>query len=219
MKQLLILLVLAVSVTGCSRFIHQVSGSGNRQTQKRDVGTFTRIRTDGAFEIEVVCQQPPSLEVEADDNLLPLINTTVSGDTLTIKSNSTYSTSRPVRVKIGMANLQSVYSNGAGKIEITKLDNDNFDIDVNGAPTVVASGKTDAVDIKANGAATIDTHKLRAARANVHANGASSVVVRADQELDIVVNGPSRVTYDGDAEVKRTIHGPGKIEKRASSGS
>src|SRR5688572_33495985 len=70
---LILLTALMLLVTGCHHgMLNQVSGSGNRLKQKRDVASFNSISYDGAFEIDVVCQQPVSLEIEGDDNILPL---------------------------------------------------------------------------------------------------------------------------------------------------
>jgi hypothetical protein len=81
------LLWLIFLFAGCHFQIHdEITGSGVRQKQKREVTTFTSIATEGAFEIDVVCQKPQSVEVEGDDNLLPLITTEVSNNVLHIRS-------------------------------------------------------------------------------------------------------------------------------------
>ncbi len=217
MKKLSILLALAVFALGChGGFMNQVAGSGNRQQQKRDVPTFSSIHTEGAFDIEIVAQQPLSLEVEADDNLLPLITTNVSHGTLYIKNARGYSTREPVLVRISVPDLEGISASGAGTIQVQKLKNQKFEIDVNGAPTIKLNGETGTLDIKANGAAKIDTHRLRAAHAIVNCNGASNVAVRADQKLDVTVSGPSSVTYEGDPVVSKTVNGPGSVEKKHS---
>ena len=63
----------------------QVVGSGQR-LRETQVAAFTSIKTEGVYEIKVVCQQSLSLEVEADDNIM-LIKTDVSNGVLRIKSS------------------------------------------------------------------------------------------------------------------------------------
>jgi hypothetical protein len=77
-KKFVLLLALVMLVTACGRIHHDVAGSGIRQKQKREVPAFTSINTSGSFDIEVVCQKFQSLEVEGDDNILPLVRTEVS---------------------------------------------------------------------------------------------------------------------------------------------
>lgn len=216
---LFILLILTASLAGCHHRFNQVSGSGNRQKQQRDVGPYTSILTDGAFHIEVIAQTSPSLEIETDDNILPLVGTEVSGNVLHIKSKSSYSVSQPVVIRIGVSDLEGVTSNGAGKISVTGLKNEKFSIESNGAPYITIAGNTQLVDINANGAGTIDTNKLRAARAVVDSKGVSKIDVYAADQLDVTVSGPSTVFYAGNPVVNKTVNGPGSVQKKPSSGA
>ncbi len=200
-------------------WVADVKGSGNRQTQKREVAPFTSISTDGAFTIEVVCQKDVSLEVEGDDNVLPLMTTEVSGNVLHLKNTKSYSVNQPIVVRISVPNLEGLSVNGAGKFDVTGLNNERFEIDANGAPAINVSGSTKLVDIDTNGAAKIDTHNLRAARAVVDSKGVSKVDLGVSDQLDVTVSGPSQVTYRGDPVVNKTINGPGKIEKRHNEGA
>src|SRR4029453_6689746 len=71
-----LLLVGLMLTTGCHHGRHhEVAGSGTRVTQKRNVSSFTSIAIEGAFTLEVVCQKDLSLELEGDDNILPLVST------------------------------------------------------------------------------------------------------------------------------------------------
>ena len=216
----LLLLVVPLLATGCHRrFGNQVVGSGKRAMQKRDVSSFTSISTDGAFEIEVVCQQPVGLQIEADDNILPLISTEVSNNVLRLKSIQSYSMSEPVTLRITVPNLDGLSVSGAGKIEISGMKNDKFEIDSSGAPTIRVAGNTKVIDISSSGAAKIDTHKLHASRAVVDSKGVSSIDLDARDQLDVTISGPSHVTYDGDPVVTKQINGPGKLEKKNSDGA
>ena len=218
MKKAIALVVLVVMVGACHHgMLSQVSGSGNRQKQKRDVGSFSAISTEGAFHLEVVSQATPSLEIEADDNVLALISTDVSNNKLTIKSNKSYSVSEPVRIKIGVANLDNMSANGAGKIDVTHLKNEKFTLEVNGAPSVTLEGETNLVEIDASGAANIVTTKLWAKRAMVESKGVSQVEVRAAEQLDVTVSGPSNVVYSGDPVVNKTVNGPGSVKRKSTS--
>lgn len=213
------LIALGSLMAGCHFGLHRVSGSGNRLKEKRNVASFNSISTNGAFEIEIVCQLPVSLEIEGDDNILPLVSTDISNNVLHIKNVSGYSVSDPIKLKISVPDLEGIAVNGAGTIEVSGIKNEKFEIDSNGAPTIRISGETKLIDIDTNGAGKIDTHKLRAAKAIVDSKGVSRVDVRAAQQLDVTVSGPSHVSYEGDPVVNKTVHGPGTVEKKASAGS
>ena len=217
---LLLVLLPLLAALGCHHGMrHQIAGSGKREVQKREVASFTSISTQGAFDIEVVCQKPVTLEIEGDDNILSLVSTEVSNNVLYVKSAKAYSVSHPIALRISVPNLDGLTVSGAGKIEISGMKNDRFEIDSEGAPSIKVSGTTKVVDIDTSGAAKIDTHNLHASRAVVDSKGVSKVDLDASDQLDVTISGPSQVTYQGDPVVNKTVHGPGKIEKRPSEGA
>jgi len=218
-KRIVLLLVLISLVAGCHRIHDEIAGSGKLQKQRRDVGSFNSISTQGAFDLEIVCQKPQSLEIEGDDNVLPLITTEVSNNVLHIRSLRGYSASEPITIKISLPDLEGISASGAGTIEVSGLKNEKFEIDASGAPAIKASGETRVLDIDASGAGKIDTHKLRAARVVVDSKGVSKVEVYAAEQLDVTVSGPSHVIYQGDPVVKQTVHGPGSVKKKESEGA
>jgi hypothetical protein len=185
--------------------------------QKRDVTSFASISTQGAFDIQVVCQKPVSLEIEGDDNILPLITTEVNNNVLYIKGTQNYSVREPINVRISVPNLDGITVSGAGKTDISGIKNDKFEIDSSGAPTIKVSGATKVVDIDTSGAAKIDTSRLQASRAVVDSKGVSRVDLSAADQLDVTISGPSRVTYKGDPVVNKTVHGPGSVEKKTAT--
>ena len=219
MKRFLLLLALASLVSGCQAIHSGVRGSGNTQRERREVAGFDSVSTDGAFEIEIVCQKDQSLELEGDDNILPLVSTEVSNNVLRVKNKSSYSVDKPIVLKISIPNLRRISTNGAGSIQVTGLKNDELQIESNGAPSIRASGETKSLSIDVNGAGKIDTHKLRAAKVLVDSKGVSKVEVNAGEQLDVTVSGPSTVIYQGSPTVRQTINGPGSVRKKESEGS
>jgi Putative auto-transporter adhesin, head GIN domain len=218
-KKIGLLLVLIVLGAACHGMRHGVRGSGKLLKEERNVGSFNSISTEGAFDIEVVCQKAQNVEITGDDNILPLVTTEVSNNVLRVRNLRNYSTSEPLTLRISVPDLMGINSSGAGTIEVSGLKNDKFAIDVNGAPTIKASGESKAIKIDANGAANIDTHKLRAARVEIDSKGVSAIEVYAADQLDVTVSGPSHVIYRGNAVVNKTVHGPGSVEKKESEGS
>lgn len=226
MKKLLSLLVLSLFAllplftAGCHRARRaEIQGSGKRVTEKRNIASFTSIQTDGAFNIEVVCQKDLGLEVEGDDNVVPYVSSEVSNNVLRLGATKGYATNDPIVVRITVPNLEAILANGAGDIRISGVSNDKLQISSDGAPNISASGSTKMIGIDSNGAAKIDTHNLRAAHAIVDSKGASKVDLGVSDRLDVTVSGPSHVTYRGDPVVNKTVLGPGKVEKRSNQGA
>jgi len=218
MKKLAITLAFALSavfaLSACG-----VRGSGVRKTEKRDLPAFTSIETSGVFEVEVTCQKAASVEIEADDNLLSLIETEVRDGVLHVTTTRHYSATGAILLHISVPNLASVKSTGAGTFRISDLKNDNFEVSSMGAATVMVSGQSNALTISSTGAGKIDAHNLRANKANVRVTGAAAVEVNASDQLDVTVSGAGRVVYSGSPKVNKHISGAGQVTKKESTGA
>ena len=64
-----------------------VHGSGNVASDKRDLTGFRAVDVGGVFQVEITAQKEFSVEVEGDDNLLPLIKTEVDDGVLKIQTD------------------------------------------------------------------------------------------------------------------------------------
>lgn len=86
MKQFLILFLSVITLASCSF----TSGSGNIVTENRTVEPFDEIVVGGSFDVEVRIGPNAELKVEADDNVLKYIKTTVSGNSLKIRTENNH---------------------------------------------------------------------------------------------------------------------------------
>ena len=220
MKRSAIALTFALSALFVlSACIGGVRGSGVRKTEKRDLPAFNSIETSGSFEVDVNCQKPASLEIEADDNIVPLIETEVRGGVLHVSTNKSYVTTGGIILRITVPDLASIKSTGAGKFHVSDVKNDNFEIGSTGAAQVVASGQSKSLKISSTGAGKIDAHSLRATSAEISVTGAASVDVNATDELDVTVAGAGRVTYSGNPKITKHISGAGQVTKKETTGA
>ncbi len=214
--------ILAVTLvfmfSGCHFAGRGVKGSGVRKTEMRDVASFKSIESDGAYEIEVNCQQALSVQIEGDDNLLPLVKTDVRDGVLYITNPQPYHTRQPVVLRIAAPNIERIVSNGAGNFNVSNLKNDAFELHSTGATSFNASGQTKSVRIETSGAGKINAGELRAEKANVSISGAASVDVFASDQLDVNLSGVGHVSYSGNPKtVNKNINGLGSVSAKGSS--
>src|SRR5258705_13356728 len=105
-RKIVVLLLLAggLALAGCK--LHRgIAGSGVRKTEKRALKFFNAIDTTGAYEIDVTSQKPASFEIEADDNILPLIKTEVRDGVLFVSNDQQYPSSKPPTLRITLPEL------------------------------------------------------------------------------------------------------------------
>src|SRR5438270_10033290 len=133
---LLLLVACGLVLSGCK--LHRgIAGSGVPKTEKRELKSFNAIDTTGAYEIDVTCQKPASFEIEADDNILPLIKTEVRDGILFVSNDQQYHSAKPATLRITLTELNSVSSHGAGKINIADANSSDLKIESTGAASVV----------------------------------------------------------------------------------
>ena len=210
---ILVCIVLAVALSGCS--IKGIKGSGNRKTEKRDLPAFKAMDTTGAYRVEVLCQKPASFEIEADDNILPLIKTEVRDGVLYVNGEQRYNSENAVALRISLPELISISSRGAGEITVQDASGDDLKIESTGASSIKATGKLKTANISSTGAGDIDASRLQAEKVKVTVTGAASISVYASEQLDVSVSGAGSVSYSGNPKtVNKSVSGLGSVNKK-----
>ena len=215
-RKIVVLLLVACGVvlSGC-KLQRGIAGSGVRKTEKRELKPFNAIDTTGAYQIDVTCQKPASFEIEADDNILPLIKTEVRDGILFVSNDQQYHSSKPSMLRITLPDLNSVSSHGAGEVRIVDARSSDLKIESTGAASVVANGTAKSVTISSSGAGKIDTSNLRAEKAKVEVNGAGSIDVYASEQLDVSISGVGHVSYSGNPKVvTKHVSGIGSVSPK-----
>ncbi|MBN1581227.1 MAG: DUF2807 domain-containing protein, partial [Anaerolineae bacterium] len=146
-KQLSIVLftvVLAVALQGCMGVI--VRGSGRVVEQERDVSGFDQVALSGQGTLHIEVGRKTALRIEAEDNLMPYLETRVQGDRLTIgvRNGTILSTMRPIHYYLTVKDLDTLVLSGSGKIVAPDLQSDAFTVTVSG------SGQVEMDDLEAD---------------------------------------------------------------------
>ena len=175
-----------------------VQGSGNLKSEKRDVSDFKEVEAGGAVTVEITAQKDFSLEVEADDNLLSLIKTEVSGDTLKISMRDRISPKNKIRIKISLPELNGLDISGASNAIVSNVKTDSLRLEASGASKITIDGEANSLESEASGASRIDAENLKVEDADVQANGASNTTVSATNKLKADASGASTIYYTGE---------------------
>lgn len=174
-----------------------VQGSGRIASDTRDVGSFHAVDVGGIFKVEVVVGNTPSVEVRADDNLLPLIKTYTDNGVLHIESDRRIKSSNDILVRVTTTDLDNLDVSGAANVNVAGLRGDELSVDASGASHIKVAGETSNIKIDVSGASKIDAEDLTAVDADVDASGAANVEVNVSGTLTADVSGASRVVYSG----------------------
>ena len=207
-------LALLLSISGCVMVGDQIEGSGVAKTETRDVPTFSRINSTGSAEVTVMIGDKQSLTVEADDNILPLIDTNVKGDKLEISSHDSYSTRTPIRITITVANLEEARVAGSGSVNASGIDAKKFDAHISGSGNVNVSGKAEALTATVTGSGKLDATELPVDSANITVTGSGDAMVNATKSVKAHVTGSGDIHYAGNPlNVEQHVTGSGTVRK------
>ena len=174
-----------------------VHGSGNVVSEKRDLSGFKAVDVSGVFQVEIVAQKEFSVEVVSDDNILPLISTSVDDGTLRIECEKRIKSASPVIVRISAPDIDNLQVSGAANVTLSGVKNPNLGINSSGAAKVTVSGETAKFAIDVSGATKIFANDLKAVDANIDGSGASYIETSVTGELRSDLSGASRVVYSG----------------------
>jgi hypothetical protein len=222
LRALVVVLLAAVIVvtgmlTGCNGIgAHVVRGSGSIATERRDVSGFTEVRVNGMGDVTLEQTGTDSLSVEADDNLLPLLETTVRDGVLRLgtKDNVNIQPSRAIRYHVTVRKLTGFGISGSGSVNATGIDTDRLDGAISGSGSATLTGRADAVDLSISGSGSYDASNLQSRTAKVSISGSGDAVVNATDKVDASVSGSGSVHYLGSPSVSTHVSGSGTVARR-----
>lgn len=215
-------------------------GSGRTATESRTVGAFEAVGTSGAMDLVVRQGAQQSVQVQADDNLLPLLETVVEngskGATLQVRwkhGESIHSRSK-VLVTVVTPKLSALASAGSGDIKVETLNTPSLQVSISGSGNTRleslstedlgvrisgsgnVGGKGSASTLKVNiaGSGDVRLMDLRADDVSISIAGSGSAAVNAQKTLSASIAGSGDVTYSGDAAVKSSVAGSGSVKKK-----
>lgn len=192
-----------------------IEGSGELITEERDVKSFDKIESSGSYDIYVKVGEEQNIEITFDDNLIELITTRVSGKTLKVSSEGSFSSRNTCRVDITVPELEKLSLSGSGSIEIVDLDESSFTLKLSGSGDLRASGKVEELEIRLSGSGDIDTRELIADETYCKISGSGNIKVRAEESFEGSVSGSGNIYYYGEPDhISTHVSGSGRIKKR-----
>ncbi len=225
--------VTILTITGCIVVINgnSVQGSGNIITQEREVSDFSKIHLKGSGKVFLTPGEKQSLEIKTDDNIMPLIETNVSGKKLTISHGNHHLRPTSFEVFITVKNLEGVAISGSGDVrgqnrfvtdafyvEISGSGDVDLEVEANrletklsGSGSIHLAGKAEDYAVSISGSGEINAFDVQAKNVSVKISGSGNCRVHAIESLDTKVSGSGDVYYKGRPKIKTKMSGSGSL--------
>ena len=235
MKKIVLLLsiaLLAVALQSCRK----VSGSGPVVTENRSISGFKEIKSDISGEVYVTSGPVYKVSIEAQQNIIDVIETVLNDDRLTIrvKNNTSVRAEDKIIVRItspdirglivsGSGNISAnepitasdLYMNvsGSGDIYLNGLAAFTLDANISGSGRIdIASGSLNSESLEISGSGDMDFLNLLSKDADVKISGSGSAKVKATDHLKVRITGSGDVYYSGNPAVDVQITGSGSMK-------
>jgi hypothetical protein len=214
----------------------RITGSGNIKKQARNVGQFNAIALSISAQVEVRPGATESVTVEADDNVLPLVETVVENGVLKIRftRRSLNLSNATIRVAVQARRIDSLAVGGSGSIDAHALKAPALRMDIGGSGSIrLRAPETDALDVNVGGSGNLEAtggnarrvavgiggsgdvklDSTRAVHATVNIAGSGNVQLNVREVLKVTIAGSGDVTYYGDPQLSRTVAGSGEVRR------
>jgi len=204
-------------------------GSGNIQTESREIHDFDRVIISGTSELSITQGETESLAVTADDNLMRYIESEVRDGTLYLRNQEGISPSQPIQFKLtvkevvvldisGIVSAEAgdivtkqldIFVSGTSTLHMGSLDTQKLTVHLNGSTKVelASPGKASEQMILLSGSNNYFAPELRSQSVDISANGSNKATVRATGFLNIETSGIGNVDYYGSPQVTQSGSG------------
>lgn len=188
-------------------------GEGPLTSETREATGFTRIDASNGIGVTVNIGSTTSVEVSAQANILPIIATTVDGDTLKICSTQSFNTSLGVGVTVVMPALAGITLSGGSQGVIEDLANVRLDVALDGGANLTATGTATTTTLACSGGAGADLSALASEQVTIEASGGANATVRASSEVTGSASGGAHVTVLGNAVLNVETSGGASVTR------
>lgn len=231
---LVAIFVLGSRSCGDFHFGFGVRGEGPVKTENRSVSDFHAVSLEIPALAEVSVSDRYAVEVQAQENLLPILKTEVENGKLRIYFEKNVSHTEGLKVRIsapsfdelgigGSGTIKALSAingerlklsiGGSGDIEVPQSDVGKMECSIAGSGNIRVGGKTNDVEFDIAGSGDIAAKELAAATGTAKIAGSGSVTCNVSQTLNASIAGSGDIFYTGSPSVDTDISGSGKVKK------
>jgi hypothetical protein len=215
-------------------------GSGNVISEEREVSGFDKVLVSGSGVAEIIQGESESLIVEAEDNIMPFVESEVENGVLVLgqRANLNLLPTKPVKYTITMVDIAGLEVSGSGainaeqidgtivafgisgsgEINVAELDGDSAEVKISGSGNAAISGDVADQVVEISGSGDYRAGDLRSATAVVTIGGSGDATVWVDTTLEINVGGSGSVSYYGDPILTESVSGSGDVRSLGAKG-
>jgi len=232
MKKLFFPLFVSLIFINTSCIRHRIEGNHHVVTEERSSSSFSELTCENDFEVYYSYSPNFIVSVEAEENLIPFIETGVHGHDMVVKTREhiRFENHFPIKVFVQAPYINDVILSGSGHIYIdsvnvndihillsgsgnidAKINSNSLNTKISGSGNVNLYGRTRQTDLKISGSGELYAYSLQQDTSYVEISGSGSMKLWVTDYLDVRISGSGEVYYQGNPVVTSHITGSGKV--------
>jgi len=219
MKRVLITgTIFLAALTSCTTLFDCIEGNGDLKSEERSAASITAIANETSFHVIYVKGEEHNIRVEAESNLLPYIETEISGGALEIRTTRgthclRYST-QPV-ITVTAPRISELVNAGSGDIVAGPLEGEEVKLIVSGSGGITAGEIAgDDVSVIVSGSGNVMTGKIVTSSIKATMSGSGDLTVSGEAVSARYIVSGSGPVFSGNLvtdEAIVTISGSGSV--------
>ena len=207
-----LLLIMVVSVvTSCSKD-DVIDGSGELISEFRNLDYFTKVKSEGVFEVNIIQGSTQEVEIIADNNVLRKVKTKVVNNELRLYLDKNSYKDINLIANITVTRLNGLKNSGAGNMYVNDVDEaGEFRINNSGSADIFIEGSATSFNVKNEGSGSIMGYDFLVNDCNVDIDGSGNVEVNCSNNLTVHIDGSGSVYYKGNPTIDADISGSGQV--------
>lgn len=210
-----------------------IKGKGNVVSEIRNLQGFTEIDLDIDATVEFYQDSTYYVEVQAQSNLLPYLETKINDGELEIEFDHWVRSHKDIKIiihaptihKLEISGSGSILAkntiqtahfkteiSGSGKIAIQEIHTTNYESDISGSGKVeVFGGTIENSEIEISGSGDQEMVGAESKHATIEISGSGTTKLTCTETLDVRISGSGKVYYSGNPSVQVNISGSGEL--------
>ena len=231
-------ILLTLSCQLVSGMGNPLQGSGNVTTESRPVSEFDSISVCCSMRLILTQGDSESLEIEADDNLLPEIESVVTNGKLIVRFKDSFGGIRllntsPIIVRVSAIQINGVDISGGGRLDSTgpiqtsglvldvsggsrglidNLQAETLSLEMSGGSRMELIGSVADQTISLSGGSNYLAGELQSQTATLDMSGGGRATLWVTEILNVDLSGGANASYYGNPMINQSLSGGSHLQ-------
>lgn len=226
-----LLLFAGLAFTACESPLPSIRGEGPVVSEQRPLDAFYSIKNSISADIYLSQGPQEDIRIEAQDNILANLNTSVSNGRLNIHFDEPVRSHKKVKVYITIPVVREVTVSGSGTVNSTEVlegqelainvsgsgeasmqvEMQEVEANVSGSGDIRLQGEAGRLRTRISGSGEVHALDMPVQEAEVYVSGSGDCSLDVSNRLDVQISGSGDVSYRGRPAISSGISGSGKL--------